>query len=153
MKLIRLLLAALLLMSQAPTALADATLQVTDAWIREAPPGAGMLAGYLTLANTGDTPIVVEAVSSPAFAAVEIHQSLVEDGIARMLPVEALTVPPHGTLRLEPGGYHLMLMHPAQPLAAGENVVLRLQPADGACVTVTATVRRQLESDAHHHHH
>ncbi len=129
----------------------DGALQVTDPWIREAPPGATVLAGYLTLSNTTDSPLVIETVSSPDFQAVEIHRSWVEGGIARMQPVSELTIPAAGSIELAPGSYHLMLFRPVQPLTAGDTVALRLQTADGACVTVTAPVLRQTESSAHQH--
>jgi copper(I)-binding protein len=130
---------------------ANGTLQVTGQWIREAPPGAAVLAGYLTLSNNSDAPIVIEAVSSPAFQAVEIHRSWIEDGIARMQPVPALTIPAAGSISLAPGSYHLMLISPVQALSAGDSVTLLLQRADGACVTVTAPVLRQLESSTQPH--
>ena len=38
---------------------AEGKLGVFDAWIRQAPPGATMMAGYATLKNTGDMPVTV----------------------------------------------------------------------------------------------
>jgi copper(I)-binding protein len=130
---------------------ADGGLQVTEAWIREAPPGTTVLAGYLTLSNTGDTPLVIEAVSSPDFNTIEIHRSWIEDGIARMQQVSGLTVPAGGSISLEPGSYHLMLFQPARALSAGDNVTLQLQPSTGSCVTATAPVLRTSETPAHRH--
>jgi copper(I)-binding protein len=145
------LVTALMLACCVAPALADGELQVTDPWIREAPPGATVLAGYLTLANSADTPLVIESVSSPAFQAVEIHRSWVEDGIAHMQPVPALEIPAAGSISLAPGGYHLMLIGPKQPLTAGDSVTLLLHRADGACITVSAPVLRQTESSAQQH--
>ena len=132
---------------------ADSGLQVTEPWIREAPPGTSVMAGYMTLSNAGDTPLVIEAVSSPDFEAIEIHRSWIEDGIARMQPVSKLTIPAGDSIRLEAGGYHLMLLRPGQALAAGDDVTLLLHRADGACVRVTAPVVRQTESSVHQHQH
>jgi len=129
---------------------ADDTLQVTEPWIREAPPGATVLAGYLTLSNSSDTPIVIEAVSSPAFEAVEIHRSWIEDGIAHMQPVPTLTIPAAGSLSLASGSYHLMLIRPVRALGAGDHVTLLLQRANGACITITAPVLRPTESPTQH---
>lgn len=135
------------------TTQADDGLQVTEPWIREAPPGASVMAGYMTLSNTGDTTQVIESISSPVFEAVEIHRSWVEDGMARMQPVARLTIPAGDSISLVPGGYHLMLLRPGQALAAGDEVALLLHRADGACVSVTAPVVRQTESSAHQHQH
>lgn len=130
---------------------ADDELQVTEPWVREAPPGTTVLAGYLTLSNTGDTALVIEDVSSPDFNTIEIHRSWIEDGIARMQPVSDLTIPAGESISLEPGGYHLMLFQPVRALAAGDNVTLRLQPSTGSCVTATAPVLRKHETSAHQH--
>ena len=46
---------------------ADGRLGVFDAWIRSAPPGTTMLAGYATLKNTGDAPVTVLTAQSDAF--------------------------------------------------------------------------------------
>ena len=51
----------------ATTAQAQGKLGVFDAWIRAAPPGASMLAGYATLKNTGDAPVSLLTVQSDAF--------------------------------------------------------------------------------------
>ena len=58
----------LLLMLFASTcAHAGGKLGVFDAWIRAAPPGATMMAGYATLKNTGDEPLTLLTVQSDAF--------------------------------------------------------------------------------------
>ncbi len=151
MRLAGLLIALTLLSSTSAPSRAAGALQVSDPWIREAPPAASVLAGYLELANSGDAPVVIEAVSSPDFGAAEIHRSWIEDGMARMQPVPELSVPPGGSVRLMPGGYHLMLFRPVRPLAAGDTATVLLHRADGACVTVTATVRRATEAATHGH--
>ena len=114
MRLAGLFVTALILFYGAAPAQADDGLQVTGPWIREAPPGASVLAGYLTLSNTTDTALVIESISSPAFEAVEIHRSWVEDGIARMQAVPGLTIPAAGSFSLAPGGYDLMLLRPVR---------------------------------------
>lgn len=141
----------------AGTAPAGADLQVNNPWIREAPPVATVHAAYLTLENTGTTPVVIESVSSPDFGRVEIHRSEVVDGIARMFPVGRLEIPPGGSVALAPGGYHLMLFDAQRPLQAGDSTTLLLHGAGDDCVRVTVPVRRDTASEAHdhdgHHHH
>lgn len=69
-----------------------------------------MSAGFLTLENTTSDPITITQVASPQFAVVEIHETTIEDGISRMRKVDALIVPAKGSVVLERGGKHLMLM-------------------------------------------
>lgn len=98
---------------------------IADAWIRSAPPGAPM-AGYLELRNPGDQPLRCDGASSEAFDSVELHRSVVQDGMSRMLHGQVAELPPGGRLRFEPGGYHLMLFGARQPLANGDSAVILL---------------------------
>jgi copper(I)-binding protein len=62
--------------------------------------------------------------------------------------VEALDVAAGETVRLEPGGLHLMI-HDAAGLAPGGELPLRLVFADGETREVTATVREAGGGHAH----
>jgi copper(I)-binding protein len=73
-------------------------------------PGRHMSAGYLVLTNNTDEPIRITGATSPQFAKVEIHETTLEDGVARMRRLEELVVPARQSVRLERGGKHLMLM-------------------------------------------
>lgn len=73
-------------------------------------PGRHMSAGYLVLTNNTDEPIRITGATSPQFGRVEIHETTLEDGVARMRRLEELVVPARQSVRLERGGKHLMLM-------------------------------------------
>jgi copper(I)-binding protein len=79
-------------------------------------PGSSMSAGYLMLSNNTDHEIRVTRVTSPQFSAVEIHESLLENGIAKMRRVNTLRIPAGSTIGLQRGGTHLMLMRPTGDL-------------------------------------
>lgn len=132
---------------------ADSGLQVSEPWIREAPPTSRVLAAYLTLVNTGDNTVTVTAISSPDFKNAEIHRTVIEAGVARMLPVKQLEVPAGGQLMLEPGGHHLMLFDPLRTLTAGETVTLIIHMNNGKQLSATAPVIRKTGEDHSHHHH
>ena len=72
-------------------------------------PGQQMSAGYLSLTNNTGEAISISRVVSPQFEAVEMHESLLENGVAKMRRIPQLTVPPNSTVSLERGGKHLML--------------------------------------------
>ena len=146
-------LAILLLLIGPSLVMADATLAVSEPWIREAPPTTRVMAGYLTMVNAGGTPVTVTSISSPDFEDAEIHRTVVEDGIARMLPVSQLEIPANSPLKLEPGGLHLMLFNPQRPLPEGETVTLIIHHSNGSKVTATAPVIRKTGEDHSHHHH
>jgi len=136
---------------------AGPSLAVGDAWIREAPPGVAVLAGYLRLDNRGDKALVVEAIRSQDFERIELHRTVVEEGVARMLPVDRLEIPPGGSVSLEPGGMHLMLFNPGRPLRQDDRVAFSVELADNACQRFEAVVKRvsgdeSLQHHQHHHH-
>mgnify|MGYP001568737985 FL=1 len=132
-------------------AVADSAIVVRDAWVREAPPGAPVLAAYFTLENPGSKADKLVAVLCPDFAKIEIHATEIRTGVARMIALDALPIPPHAVVKFAPGGQHLMLHRPRRALAAGMNVKLELRFDSGARLTVLAPVRRA-ESGAVHHH-
>ena len=132
-------------------AVADSTIVVHDAWVREAPPGAAVLATYFTLENTGTKEDKLVAVRCPDFDKIEIHATEIRDGVARMIALDALPIPPQAVVKLAPGGYHLMLHHPRRALAAGMSIKLELRFASGSHMTVVAPVRRAESGAAHHH--
>lgn len=142
-----------LLLAGASLANADPALQVSEPWVREAPPASRVSAGYLTLVNKGENTVTVTAISSPDFENAEIHRTVIEDGIARMLPVKQLDVPASSELSLEPGGRHLMLFEPRRPLTGGETVTLVIHLENGTRMTVLAPVIRKTGEDHSHHHH
>ena len=92
--------------------LEQAPLVATDVSIKEPLPGMQMTAGYLSLTNNTSQLITIARVTSPQFGSVEMHESVVEDGIARMYPLGELTILAGKTVQFEPGGKHLMLMRP-----------------------------------------
>ena len=115
-------------------------LEVTDAWVRAAP-GADVAAAYFTVHNAGSIPVTLSGVRSPLAASAMIHESKLDNGRSSMRPREQLSVAPGATMRLAPGGLHVMLAQLAHPLTPGEEVPLLLLLAGGGSVAVTARVR------------
>ena len=103
-------------------------------------PGVPMRAAYLRLRNNSDEKLSISRISSPAFARVELHESVVENGVARMRPVDALTLEPGSEIRLEPGGLHLMLMQPAPDASGDDDITLDFFDGDRLVISVTARV-------------
>lgn len=108
----RLFAAALLLVLVACESESSPPLVAADVVVTEPLPGRMMSAAYLSLTNNSRHAIRINRVSSPNFAAVELHESSIEDGVAKMRPVEELVIAPDSKVALQPGGLHLMLMRP-----------------------------------------
>lgn len=128
-------------------------LTVDQGWIRSGPPGATVLAGYARLSNPGSTELRIVEARSSAFAKVEFHETREEDGVSRMRPVDALVIPAGGSVVLEPGGLHLMLMNPTRRLMLGDSVVVDMMTAEGDALPAVFGVRSIPATDAAHDDH
>lgn len=120
---------------------AASSLVVESAWIRAAPPGAVVLAGYATLGNESDATVEIVAATSGDFARVELHEMSMREGVMRMRALDRAVVPARGTLDLAPGGTHLMLHEPKRALVPGDRVEIVLRDASGVDHVATFEVR------------
>ncbi len=115
-----------------------APLVVENVIVTRPMPGMKMSAGYLSLTNNTDTPIRVTRVTSSQFGSVELHESTVEDGVARMRAISELVVPAHDTATLERGGKHLMLMKPG---GDSNDVSLNFYDGDQLLLSIAANYK------------
>lgn len=120
---------------------AGAGVVVENAWIREAPPAAKALAGYMVVKNTSSSDKILIGASSSDFANVMLHRTIVDNGMAKMIHQTAITIPAKGEVVFEPNGYHVMLMGPTRVLKAGDKVEISLKFKDGEVVKVMHEVR------------
>lgn len=124
-----------------------------EPWVREAPPTATVLAGYLILVNDSRHDLVLDSVSSPQFGSVQIHETMHDNGMTGMRQVPSLPLPAGNRIEFAPGGLHLMLMQPNTVLRQGDSVALVLHFADGTQLEVQAPVRRSTGGGMAQHHH
>ena len=126
-----------------PTAAAPVPGQLAVAGVmaRPAPLAGGNGAVYLTVLNGLDQAVQLLSASSPAADVVELHETVEENGVMRMMPrPEGFTVPAGGSVELKPGGKHVMLIGLAQPLNTGDTVDLQLTFDNGATIALAAPV-------------
>lgn len=128
-------------------------LQPEAPWVREAPPGARALAGYLSIVNHGGADRRLVGAECPDFGRVELHRSVFENGMARMVPQESMPIPAGGRLELKPGDYHLMLIEPKRALREGDVVEVTLHFDDGSTQTVSMPVKKGMGHEHMHHDH
>ena len=110
-----------------------APLVATDVVVYQSVPGNSMRAGYLALTNNTNETITIDRVTSPEFASVEMHESLLENGIAKMRALPALSIQAGETVRFEKGAKHLMLM---RPIESFNSVTLQFYSNDEVLLTV-----------------
>jgi periplasmic copper chaperone A len=134
---------------------AQAEVRLVDGWIPEAAPGSRIFAGYLTLENTGSEARSLVRLSSLHFARVELHRTVLVDGLARMEALSRLDLPDGERLTMQPGGYHLMLIDPETPLGRGEKVEITVEYDDRSVQRLLLEVRPRPDTGPtdHRHHH
>jgi copper(I)-binding protein len=117
-------------------------LVISQAWTRATPGGAKVGGGYLTIENKGKTEDRLVGGTTAVAAKLEVHQMSMSDGVMKMHPVEGgLAIAPGKTVKLAPGGYHLMLVDLKQPLKQGETVPVTLQFEKAGKVAVSLSVQ------------
>ena len=103
-------------------------LVITQPWSRATPAGAKVAGGYLTIENKGTTPDRLVSGTGDIAGKVEIHEMAMNNGVMTMRPLDkGLVIEPGKTVKLAPGGYHVMLMDLKGPLKEGDKVPMTLQ--------------------------
>jgi periplasmic copper chaperone A len=151
---------------------ADGELQVLDMRSRMSPMMTGVGAVYLDIANTTevDDALLGASVDASVAGKVELHETFdadaeagegmdddamdddamddhaMGDGFAMMgmREIERLEIPAGSTVRLVPGGHHLMLLDLAQDLVPGTEFDLTLIFAEAGEMTVPVEVREDV---------
>lgn len=113
----------------------DAPLVATDVIVYQSVPGSMMRAGYLTLTNNTDATITIDQVTSPEFGSVEMHETILEGGIAKMRAMPSLSIPAGEAAHFERGAKHLMLMQAAENI---ETVTLQFYSGNSLLLSVVA---------------
>ncbi|MDP1794359.1 MAG: copper chaperone PCu(A)C, partial [Acidimicrobiales bacterium] len=78
----------------------------------------GTVAGYMHLRNTGSAALVIDAVSSPAYAMGMLHENVRDGDKVRMRHLDTLAIAAGDTVELAPGGatfHHCRTLHRTPP--------------------------------------
>lgn len=129
-----------------------AEIQIENAWVRAPAPGQVVVGGFMNITSPAEARLV--AAHSPVAAVTELHEMAMKEGVMTMRPVPHIALPPRQTVKLEPGGLHLMLIDLKKPLKAGDKVPLSLKVQSGKTtrtLEVQAEVRDPMAAMPHHH--
>lgn len=117
-------------------------LVVSQAWSRATPGGAKTGGGFVTIENKGSSPDRLIGASGEVAGKIEVHEMSVKDGVMTMRPVvNGLAIEPGKTVKLAPGGYHLMMLDLKAPLKQGDKLPLTLEFEKAGKVAVTMDVQ------------
>jgi len=119
----------------------DGGVEVADPWARASAQTQDAGAVYMTISSSEGDNLVGVAVDPSVAAKAELHETtMAEDGLMSMSQVTAIPVPTGGEVKLEPGGYHVMLMKLAEPLVDGNEITVTLTFETAGDMEVKATV-------------
>jgi periplasmic copper chaperone A len=124
---------------------AHAGVEISNAWARTTAPGQEVGAAYMSLKSTRAAKLL--EVKSPAADSVEIHEMSMNNGVMKMRMLDVLDLPAGKTIKLEPGGIHLMLINLKKPLKAGENIEISLTVKDSRGKLSTQKVNLPVKAD------
>lgn len=116
-------------------------LRIEQPWARASIGQAKTGAAYLTLNNGGEAVDRLLSVATPAAKRAGLHTHLMDAGVMKMRPVEAIEVAPGAPTVLRPGGLHVMLMGLAAPLMEGESFPLTLTFEQAGAVEVEVRIQ------------
>ena len=117
-------------------AFAQSAIEVSNAWARATIAAQKTSGFYLDIRSAAPARLV--GVASPAAARVELHNMKMEGSVMKMSAVESIDLAAGQTVKLAPGGYHIMLIDLKQPLKAGDSVpvTLAVERADKTRATI-----------------
>jgi copper(I)-binding protein len=101
-------------------------LSISDVWAR---PGTvdNNSAVYFVIDNPTATEDVLLSASSTVAKAVELHESMMDGDVMKMVPQENVPVPTGGEVQFKQGGLHVMLIGLTQDLNPGDHFTVNLK--------------------------
>lgn len=127
-------------------------IRIDHPWARPTVTGQPAGGGFVVLHNGANTTDRLLAVQTPAAERVELHHMQMDGDVMRMRQVDAIDLPAGATVRLEPGGLHLMLVGLKAPLKGGSRVPLTLRFEKAGELTVELAIEQPASMPAHGAH-
>jgi periplasmic copper chaperone A len=118
---------------------------VENPWVRAAPANAPATAAFMLIKNKGKTDkklIKATVKNANNYKVIELHRTLKQDGMMKMIKQEFMPINAGDKLLLKPGSWHIMLIKPKVVPKIGDNVKLILEFDDGSKVDVVASVKK-----------
>ena len=136
------LLSLICITSFAAVAAAGNALSISNAWIAEAPPVSKVMVAYMSISNSSDEDLEIIHASSDSYSSIEFHETIHEDGMARMVRHDSLQIDAKSSIELKRGGPHLMLFNPTRRLKAGDSVEIELTLYNRQTISISVPVKK-----------
>jgi len=135
-----------------PLIAAAGPIEVREAWAHATSTAQPVGAGFLTVTNSGASDRLL-GVSCTCSQSVELHSMSMDGGVMRMRKLDAIDVPAKGSVVLEPGAMHLMLIGLKAPFTEGREVPVELRFDKAGVVKTTLRVKARVPAGHEGHEH
>ncbi|MCV0427090.1 MAG: copper chaperone PCu(A)C [Roseibium sp.] len=128
-------------------------LSLSHAWTRATPPKAKAGGGFVEIVNNGSETDRLIAASSDVAGKTEIHEMAVTDGVMKMRKLDnGIEIPAGETVKLQPGGLHIMFMGLNQSFEEGTSVPVILTFEKAGDVGIELSVAKMGAKSMDHGH-
>lgn len=145
-------LAFLVLAATVTHAIAGNAIRIEAPYARAVPPTAANSAAFMVLHNGSDAQRQLVDARSDVSRVTELHNHINDNGVMRMRRVSQITIPAQGSVALQPGSFHVMLIGLKSPLKDGDPVNVQLTFDDGSEQSVSMKATRSMAGMMHEHH-
>ena len=114
---------------------------IKDQWIR---PGAEKMATalYFTLENNGGEADTLFAVETDIAKMVQMHETYSNGDVMGMKEIGEIIIEPKSSVKLEPGGKHIMVMKLRRDIKNGDEIEFKLYFKQAGEKIITVPVRK-----------
>ncbi|MEZ2722191.1 copper chaperone PCu(A)C [Paenalcaligenes hominis] len=99
--------------------------RVEQCWVRLLPPTVPS-AGYFVIHNDSNEELELVAGATPSYGHVMLHETIEENGMAKMVMADKMVIPAQSMVEFKPGGLHAMFEQPTQALTQGQTMDMEL---------------------------
>ena len=110
--------------------------------VRLMPPGSNMTAGYFTITNNSEEDITLVGVSSSKYDSVEIHDTVKDGDVMKMVEQDSVTISANTTFDFKPMSYHLMFMMPKEDFKENQEIDVIFNTKNGDEFSATFIVKK-----------
>jgi len=114
---------------------------IKDQWMR---PGAEKMATalYFTLENNGSEADTLYAVETDIAKMVQIHETYSNGDVMGMREIGKIIIEPGSSVKLEPGGTHIMVMRLKRDINIGDKIEFVLHFKNAGDISITTEAKR-----------
>lgn len=127
-------------------------IEISEARVHPPLPGQTTAVAFMSLDNGGAEDQLL-AVTSPVSDRIELHTHKMEDGIMKMRRVPVIDLPAGRTVRLQPGGFHVMIFDAKLPADGEVNLTFDYVNGEDVTLVVPILPRGEMPDASHQEDH